>query len=79
MTDDTEDRPSPAAEMTGMPRWMKILIGAVLVVVAVLIISKLAGVEHGPGMHGGSDAAPTTHTGPPAGVEGHTPPVDHAP
>lgn len=68
------------SDLSGAPRWVKVLVAAVVVVVLVLVISKLAGVDHGPGMHGGgSDAAPMTHTGPPAGLEGHVPPVQHAP
>lgn len=36
----------------GMPRWVKVFaIVAVLVVVA-LVVARLAGVEHGPGLHG---------------------------
>ena len=78
--DDPDLPPDAASETTGPPRWVKVLVAAVLVLVLALVISKLAGVDHGPGMHGGdSDAAPTTHTGPPAGVEGHVPPGQTAP
>ena len=38
----------------GMPAWFKAAIAVVVVVVALLVIGKLAGVEHGPGMHGGN-------------------------
>ena len=44
----------------GMPRWVKAAIVVVLVVVVVLVIGKLAGVEHGPGMHGGNGQAPAS-------------------
>ena len=54
---------------------MKIAAIAVAVVVLVLVVGKLAGVEHGPGQHGGSDApAATERHVPPPGAEGHTPP-----
>jgi hypothetical protein len=37
---------------TGMPRWVKVfLIVAILLVVA-FVMTKLAGVQHGPGLHG---------------------------
>ncbi len=74
----------------GMPRWVKAAIAVVLVLVVVLMIGKLAGVEHGPGMHGGGEQTPASQNGengatpsggqtPPAGAEGHTPPpgLDH--
>ena len=48
----------------GMPRWVKAAIAVVLVVVVVLVVGKLTGVEHGPGMHGGSGGA-EGHTAPP--------------
>ena len=67
-----------------MPRWVKAAIAVVLALVVALIIGKVAGVEHGPGMHGGSGQTPAprvTEDGqtPPPGAEGHTPPpgVDH--
>jgi hypothetical protein len=71
----------------GMPRWVKAAIAVVLVLVVVLAIGKLAGVEHGPGMHGGSGQTPASQvseggTTPPAGAEGNTLPADaegHAP
>lgn len=37
-----------------MPRWVKILLGLVLVIAAALVISKALGLQHGPGMHGAS-------------------------
>ena len=76
----------------GMPRWVKAAIAVVLVLVVVLVIGKLAGVEHGPGMHGGNGKTPASQVSkdeatPGAGAEqntppaadGHTPPpgVDH--
>jgi hypothetical protein len=35
-----------------VPTWVKLFIAIGVVVVAALIITQLAGVEHGPGMHG---------------------------
>jgi hypothetical protein len=50
-TDDaTRVRPGDGPD-TGMPRWVKVsLIIAILLVVA-LVVSFLAGVQHGPGLH----------------------------
>ncbi len=77
----------------GMPRWVKGAIVVVVVLVVVLVVGKLAGVEHGPGMHGGGGQTPASQVSedgttpaageeghrPPTGAEGHTPPpgVDH--
>ena len=68
----------------GMPRWVKAAIAVVLVLVVVLVIGKLVGVDHGPGMHGGKGQTPASRVSedgaaPPAGAEGHTPPpgIDH--
>ncbi len=46
------------------PVWVKALLIAVLVVVAIMVVNALTGGEHGPGRHfpGGGD---------------HTPPVEH--
>ncbi|MCU1634663.1 MAG: hypothetical protein JWM61_3315 [Micrococcaceae bacterium] len=40
-----------------MPRWVKIFLAVVLVIVAALLISRALGVQHGPGMHGASASA----------------------
>ena len=68
----------------GMPRWIKAAIAVVLVLVVVLVIGKLVGADHGPGMHGGNGQTPPSQVSedratPPAGAEGHAPPagVDH--
>jgi hypothetical protein len=37
-----------------MPRWVKIFLAVVLIIVAALLISRALGVQHGPGMHGAS-------------------------
>jgi hypothetical protein len=63
-----------------MPRWVKAATAVVLVLVVVLMIGKLAGVEHGPSMHGGGGETPATRVtddgaSPPAGSEGHSPPA----
>lgn len=49
-----------------MPRWVKVFLIVVVVLAAAFVVTRLAGVEHGPGRHG-----------PPGG--GHTPPVEHGP
>ena len=62
---ETEPRPP-----TGMPRWVKISLIAVAVLIAAFLILKATGVggEHGPGRH-----APSGETGhrPPPGVPNH--------
>ena len=76
------DSPPPATPTVadtppGVPRWVKVSGAVMLLIVVVLVVSKLAGVEHGPGRHSGSSDPPaqTTpagtgggHTGPPPGV-----------
>lgn len=67
----------------GMPRWVKAAVAVVLVLVVALVIGKLAGVDHGPGRHGGDGQTPASQVGEsgrtPAGAGGHTPPpgLDH--
>ena len=46
-TGDVPDRESPP----GTPRWVKIAGIIALVVVVLFVISLLAGVRHGPGLH----------------------------
>jgi hypothetical protein len=36
---------------TGMPRWVKVSLIIAIVLVLVLVVSFLAGVGHGPGLH----------------------------
>lgn len=60
--EQTSDNPPPR------PRWVKGLLIAVLLVVAVLVVLKVAGVEHGPSRHGslGSSAFPSAYLSTPA-------------
>ena len=54
---DAEPRPGG---LPPMPRWVKAFIAAVVILVALFLVSMLLGVEHGPGRHatgGGSVAA----------------------
>ena len=46
-TDDVPDRETPPRT----PRWVKVFAIIVLVVVLLFVISLLAGVRHGPGLH----------------------------
>lgn len=58
--DDTAAQPNPPSP-PGAPPWVKVTGIVVLVAVVVLIVFKLAGIEHGPGRHGASgDAANQT-------------------
>lgn len=43
---------SARAARPPMPRWVKVLLVIVLVLVAALLVSRALGMEHGPGMHG---------------------------
>jgi hypothetical protein len=37
---------------TGMPRWVKVFLIVAFLLVVAFVVTKLAGVEHGPGLHG---------------------------
>jgi hypothetical protein len=67
----------PGAEHGGMPRWVKVFLGVVLVLVALLVIGKVTGIggEHGPGRHGGGSDAPASESE----DGGHRSPIDHGP
>ncbi len=67
--------PAPAS---GMPRWVKVSLIIVAVVILTFVILKIAGVggEHGPGRHmGGSGTSSSSVPGhrPPPGVPNHGP------
>jgi hypothetical protein len=47
--DDTGVRPT--ARPTGMPRWVKVFIIVAIVLVLAFLVSRLLGVQHGPGLH----------------------------
>jgi hypothetical protein len=56
------DQSQDTGARPGMPRWVKVFGIIVIVLVLLFVISLLAGVQHGPGMH-----APSGDAG------GHTP------
>ena len=58
-----------------MPRWVVVSLIVLALVAGIFIVTRLAGVDHGPGLHrpGGG----TTPVEQPPG--GHTPPVQHSP
>jgi len=35
-----------------MPRWVKVFVGVAIVAAVAAVVALLAGVEHGPGLHG---------------------------
>jgi hypothetical protein len=41
-----------AEPTTGMPRWVKVFLVIAILLVVTFVVTKLAGVEHGPGLHG---------------------------
>ncbi|MEW6582534.1 MAG: hypothetical protein AB1416_07225 [Actinomycetota bacterium] len=51
-SDATRGREPPA----GMPRWVKAFVIAAVVLGLALVISVIAGVEHGPGRHSAAPA-----------------------
>ncbi|MGH2711739.1 MAG: hypothetical protein ACRDH9_11110 [Actinomycetota bacterium] len=51
-----------------MPRWVKVFIIVGIVLVLGFVVSIIAGVEHGPGLHTPGD-----------GSGEHSPPVEHGP
>jgi hypothetical protein len=64
-----QDRPAPPR----MPRWVKVSTVIVVVLALVFVVTRLAGVQHGPGLHtpdGSERPTPTL---------GHTPPAEHQP
>jgi hypothetical protein len=65
--DDTAPR-SGRGSTSGMPRWVKVFMIIVIVLVLAFVVSLLAGVRHGPGLHsppGGSEKpAAAGHGGP---------------
>lgn len=88
MADHPDASPPPISQADrdrppGVPRWVKVSAALILLVVAALVISRVAGVEHGPGLHSGSTASPdptppaatSPRPTPPAGAgAGHTGP-----
>jgi hypothetical protein len=36
---------------TGMPRWVKVFLIIAIVVVLAFVVSRILGVQHGPGLH----------------------------
>jgi hypothetical protein len=66
--DDAIDGAPGRGPTTGMPRWVKVFLIIAVVLALALVVSLLAGVRHGPGLHS------------PPGDDGQrTPPVEHGP
>lgn len=55
----------------GMPRWVRIFIAVTAVVTLAFVGTKLLGMDHGPGRHGGSDPPAADNN------DGHSSPGDH--
>jgi hypothetical protein len=55
-------------EGTGMPRWVKVFLIVVAVLALALVVTRLAGIQHGPSLH-----EPSPSPG------GHTPFMEHGP
>lgn len=74
------DAPTPSPDLPaadgppGIPRWVKVSGAIILLLVAVLAVSKVAGVEHGPGRHSGSDNG-RDHAPPAGAAPNHAPPA----
>jgi hypothetical protein len=55
---ESDDDPSvrPGSAPTGMPRWVKAFLIIAIILVVAFIVTRLLGVQHGPGLHnpGGS-------------------------
>jgi hypothetical protein len=56
-----------------MPRWVKVFIIIGTVLVLGFVVTLIAGIDHGPGMH--TPDTPDTPDTP----GGHTPPLQHGP
>ncbi|HZA26915.1 MAG TPA: hypothetical protein VE915_04600 [Actinomycetota bacterium] len=48
---DTPDTDTRSGSPPGMPTWVRVSLIIALVLLVGLLVSKLAGVEHGPGRH----------------------------
>lgn len=48
---------SRTAGPPGMPRWVKVFAAIVALLVLALVVSKVLGADHGPGMHASTGAA----------------------
>ena len=64
MADAPEGGPSPG--ILGMPRWVMVFLAIAVALVLGLVVTRFAGVEHGPGLH----------TPQP---DGHAPPAQNGP
>ena len=63
MPDETQEPTPTPHHAPGMPRWVKVFIAVGIVLIALLVVTQLAGGDHGPGRHGGGDTpALTEHT-----------------
>lgn len=53
-----EPNAADAHERRGMPRWVKVLLIVATLIVAILVVTQIAGVGggHGPGRHGAAPA-----------------------
>lgn len=53
-----EPNATDADERRGMPLWVKVLLIVVAVIVAILVVTQIAGIGggHGPGRHGAAPA-----------------------
>lgn len=74
---DTDDEGGVGSERStprGTPRWVKVFGIITLVLVLLFVISLLAGVRHGPGLHTPSGDA-GGHTVPSSVIEDYTPPA----
>lgn len=77
---DEQTRAEPDGGVTAMPRWVKVSLIIVAVLVLAFVLLRITGVggQHGPGRHMGpgggagqtSDSSVTEHR-PPAGVPNH--------
>jgi flagellar biogenesis protein FliO len=48
--DETGEGPDPQPT-TGMPRWVKVFLIIAIVLVVAFVVSRLLGIQHGPGLH----------------------------
>lgn len=53
---DDHSTPDDQSDLTPMPVWVKWFLLVAALVVLVLLVAKLTGVEHGPGLHSAATA-----------------------
>ena len=68
-----KDPHRPTDGAPGMPRWVKVFAAIAALLVLALVVSKVLGADHGPGMHAGMDSATPVTLSAPGALAGPVP------